>query len=164
MLVEYRVATVAQLDECLASARELIGTFGLVSQEPLTADPLTREQWFGLRSAMYPLVAATRPPGTSVIIEDVAVPPDGLGELILGLRGLFTRYGYSDIGFIFGHLAAGNVHFITLDDLRSPSGIERFGLFIEDLAEPRARPPRLPQGRAWHRPGDGAVPDAGVGR
>ena len=135
VLVEYRAASVGELDERLASARGLIDTFSLVAHEPLTADPLTREQWFALRSAMFPLAAATRPPGTSVVIEDVAVPPDGLAELILGLRGLFARYGYSDTGFIFGHLAAGNVHFITLDDLRSPGGVERFGLFIEDLAD-----------------------------
>jgi D-lactate dehydrogenase len=134
VLVEYRAAVAAQLDERLISARGLIGTFGLVALEPLTADPMTRELWFGLRSAMYPLVAATRPPGTSVVIEDVAVPPDGLAELILGLRSLFARYGYSDTGFIFGHLAAGNVHFVTLNDLGSPGGVERFGLFVEDLA------------------------------
>jgi D-lactate dehydrogenase len=135
VLVEYRAPTAAQLDERLALTRGLIDTFDLVAQEPLTADPLTRDRWFELRSAMYPLVAATRPPGTSVVVEDVAVPPDGLADLILGLRGLFAKHGYSDTAFIFGHLAAGNVHFITLDDFRSPDGVERFGLFIEDLAD-----------------------------
>ena len=88
-----------------------------MAHEPFTSDALVRERWFALRSAMYALVAATRPPGTSVVVEDIAVPPEGLAELIFRLRELFTRYGYSDTGFIFGHLAAGNVHFIMLDDL-----------------------------------------------
>ncbi len=103
--------------------------------EPFSSDPLTREHWFALRSAMYPLVAATRPPGTSVMIEDVAVPPDRLVDLALGLRELFARYDNGDAAFIFGHLATGNVHFITLDDMRTREGVQRFGLFIEDLAE-----------------------------
>ena len=67
-------------------------------------------------------------------MEDVAVPPDRLVELIDGLRRLFARYDYADTGFIFGHLAAGNVHFIALDDLRTREGLEHFGRFTEDLA------------------------------
>jgi len=135
VLVEYRAATTAELDERMGSARELTAGFGLVAHEPFTSDALVREQWFALRSAMYALVAATRPPGTSVVVEDIAVPPEGLAELILRLRELFTRYDYSDTGFIFGHLAAGNVHFIMLDDLDTTEGVERLGLFIEDLAD-----------------------------
>ena len=133
LLVEYRAATASELGKQLASAGGLIAGFGLVAGEFFTTDPLIRECWFGLRSAMYPLVAATRAPGTSVVIEDVAVPPDRLVDLILGLRELFAHYDTADTAFIFGHLAAGNVHFITLDDLRTGEGIKRFGLFIEDL-------------------------------
>jgi D-lactate dehydrogenase len=135
VLVEYRAASAAELDERLARASQLIDGFDLVAQEPLTSDALTREQWFALRSAMYMLVAATRPAGTSVIVEDVAVAHEHLVDLILGLRELFARYGYSDTGFIFGHLAAGNVHFITLDDLSTAEGLEHFGRFTDDLAE-----------------------------
>ncbi len=84
---------------------------------------------------MYALVAATRPLGMSVVVEDIAVPPDGLAELIFRLRELFTRYDYGDTAFIFGHLAAGNVHFIMLDDLDTTEGVERLGSFIKDLAD-----------------------------
>ncbi len=135
VLVEYRAASRAKLDERLAQATRLMQGFGLVAQEPLTSDPTTRERWFALRSAMYMLVAATRPPRTSVLVEDVAVPHDRLVELIHGLRELFARYGYTDTGFIFGHLAAGNVHFIALDDLSTAEGLEHFGRFTDDLAE-----------------------------
>lgn len=135
VLVEYRAAMAAALDELVASAAGLIDGFGLLAREPLTSQPEKREQWFALRSAMYPLVAATRPPGTSVLIEDVAVPPERLSEFIAGLRGLFARYGYGDTGFIFGHVASGNVHFIALDDLRDDEGVARFGHFLEDLVD-----------------------------
>jgi D-lactate dehydrogenase len=135
VLVEYRAASASELDERLASAGRLVAAFGLVSHEPFTSDPLVRERWFALRSAMYALVAAQRPAGTSVVVEDIAVPPDRLAELIIRLRELFTRYDYSDTGFIFGHLAAGNVHFIMLDDLDTTEGVERLGSFIEDLVD-----------------------------
>ncbi len=131
VLVEYRAE---ELEERLASAERLIASFDLVAHEPFTSDPSIREQWFALRSAMYMLVAATRPPHTSVVVEDVAVPPERLVDLIVGLRELFARYDYTDSGFIFGHLASGNVHFITLDDLRTSAGVGHFGRFIDDLA------------------------------
>jgi D-lactate dehydrogenase len=135
VLVEYRAATAAALDERVASATELVGGFNLLAREVLTSDVETRTQWFALRSAMIPLAAATRPPGTTVVLEDVAVSPGRLTELIIGLRGLFERHGYGDTAFIFGHLASGNVHFITIEDLRRAEGVARFGRFIEDLVD-----------------------------
>ncbi len=135
VIVEYRAASAAELEQCMASAQRLISTFNLAFEEPLTTNPSIREQWFGLRAAMYPLAAATRPPGTSVVVEDVAVPADGLASLVLGLRGLFSRHGYGDTGFIYGHLSAGNVHFITLDDFQRPEGVDRFGRFVDDLVD-----------------------------
>ena len=135
VLVEYRAATPAAIEGKLASAAELIGGFGLVAPATLSADARTREEWFALRAAMFPLVAATRPLGTSVVIEDVAVPPERLTELMLGLRNLFERHGHGDTGFIFGHLATGNVHFIVLADLREAEGVRRLDAFIEDLVD-----------------------------
>ena len=80
LLVEYRAATMPALDEELASANRLVGGFGLVSFEPFSSDPLTREHWFALRSAMYPLVAATRPLGTSVIDRGCSRSPRPIGR------------------------------------------------------------------------------------
>jgi D-lactate dehydrogenase len=135
VLVEYRSTSPAELADAVAGAGRLMDGFGLVAREPLNSDPAIRTQWFELRSAMYMLVAATRPPGTSVIVEDVAVPHDRLVDLIVGLRELFTHFGYGDTAFIFGHLAAGNVHFIALDDLSTEEGLEHFGRFTDELVE-----------------------------
>ena len=135
LLIEYRAASPLELDERLESARRLISDFDVAAGEFFTRDSATRERWLALRSAMYPLAAATRPIGSTVVIEDVAVPRDRLVELVLGLRTLFDRYGKSKAAFIFGHLAAGNVHFITCEHLGSKAGVKQFGLFIEDLVQ-----------------------------
>jgi D-lactate dehydrogenase len=48
VLVEFRAASAPELEELVAAAQELTGGFALIAQEPLTADPLVREQWLGL--------------------------------------------------------------------------------------------------------------------
>ena len=133
LLVEYRASNPHELEERLLSAGRLIGELDVVAGESFTRDATIRDRWLALRSAMYPLAAATRPVGSTVVIEDVAVPRDHLVELVLGLRTLFARYGKSDASFVFGHVGAGNVHFITHEDLGSEAGVRRFGLFIEEL-------------------------------
>ena len=135
LLIEYRAANPLELAERLERAGRLIGELDVVAGEFFTRDAATREQWLALRSAMYPLAAATRPLGSTVVIEDVAVPRDHLVELVVGLRALFSRYGKSDAAFVFGHVSAGNVHFITHEALGSEAGVRQFGRFIEDLAQ-----------------------------
>jgi D-lactate dehydrogenase len=135
VLLEYRAATETLLRDQITAGEELIADFELLAHEPQTSVASTREQWFALRSAMYPLVAATRRLGSSVIVEDVAAPTESVAELIVGLRRLFDRYDYVESSFIFGHLASGNVHFIMLEDLSDPERLARYGSFLDDMAD-----------------------------
>lgn len=67
---------------------------------------------------MFPSVGAVRKSGTTVIIEDVAFPIDGLADAAIDLNGLFRKHGY-DEGIIFGHARDGNLKRLERRTLRA---------------------------------------------
>ena len=165
VLVEYRAATAAAARR--AGRVGLRARRGLRPRRPRDPDVGAREARAVVRAALGHVSRWWRRPdrrGPACVIEDVAVPPDRLTELILGLRGLFARYGYADTGFIFGHLASGNVHFMALDDLRDARGRRALRPLHRRPGRPRARPRRVAEGRARHRSRHGALPHPRVGR
>jgi FAD/FMN-containing dehydrogenase len=64
-----------------------------------------------VRKGTFPAVGAVRKPGTTVIIEDVAVAVPLLAAACLDLQQLFAKHGYHE-AIIFGHALEGNVHFV----------------------------------------------------
>ena len=72
------------------------------------------------------------------------------------LTGLFARHGYED-SVIFGHAKDGNIHFMLTERLGGGGPLDRFLGFTEDMVELVLGTGRLAQGRARHRPDDGAV-------
>lgn len=135
LLVEFEAPTADALAALLPRASATISSLGAVLPEPLATDPTTKDRWRGLRSGMYPLLAATRPPGDAVFVEDVAVPPDRLTDLIAGLHALFAENGYADDAVVFGHAASGNIHFLIHDDLGRPVRRRTFERFMDGLAD-----------------------------
>ncbi|WP_431215483.1 FAD-linked oxidase C-terminal domain-containing protein [Puia sp. P3] len=83
---------------------------------------------------MYPSVAAVRDKGTSVMLEDVAVPVDRLGDAIMALQELFQRFSYHN-AIVFGHAKDGNLHFVVSQAVSTPEEIRFFGEFNDALAE-----------------------------
>jgi D-lactate dehydrogenase len=90
-----------------------------------------------VRKGTFPAVGAVRKPGTTVIIEDVAVAVPLLAAACLDLQHLFAKHGYHE-AIIFGHALEGNVHFVFTQDF----GIDR-----------RGRPLRRLHGRGVHGAG-----------
>ena len=56
-------------------------------------------------------MGAVRPVGTTVIIEDVAVPIEHLAAATADLQAALVKYGYPE-AIIFGHALDGNLHFV----------------------------------------------------
>ncbi len=63
-----------------------------------------------VREGMQGLLAAMRPPGVSLIIEDVCVPPERVAEAAKDLQALLGKHGF--LPGLAGHASAGNLHFI----------------------------------------------------
>ncbi|MEU6431555.1 FAD-binding and (Fe-S)-binding domain-containing protein [Microbispora sp. NPDC046973] len=85
-----------------------------------------------IRKNLYAAVAGARPPGTTALLEDVAVPVPALAGLCDELTGLFDRYRY-ERSVIFGHAKDGNLHFMLNE--RFGTDLDRYADFTEDLVE-----------------------------
>ena len=108
------------------------------------------------RKGLYATVAEARPSGTTALLEDIVVPVPALLETCEQLTGLFARHGYED-SVIFGHAKDGNIHFMLTEQLGGGGPLDRFLGFTEDMVGTRAGTGRFAQGRARHRPDDGAL-------
>ena len=125
-----------------------------VTGTELTRDPRERATLWHLRKGLYTAVAGARPPGTTALLEDVAVPMPRLTGTCDGLIRLFDRHGYPD-AVIFGHARDGNLHFMLTQSFDTPAEIDRYARFTDDMVDlvlPRAERSRRSTAPAgpWH--------------
>lgn len=134
LLVETRAAEKAKLDEQMARITASIDGIPKVGPVEFTDEPAEFGKLWAVRKGLFPAVGAVRKVGTTVIIEDVAFPISRLAEATLELQTLFGRHGY-DEAIIFGHALEGNLHFVFTQDFNSPSEVERYRAFMDDVAK-----------------------------
>ncbi|WP_205509990.1 FAD-binding and (Fe-S)-binding domain-containing protein [Longitalea arenae] len=134
ILCEYQAETAAALQEKLARAAVFIDALPIIYKTAFTTDEAIQANYWKLRKGMYPSVAAVRQKGTSVMLEDIAVPVDRLGDAIEALQQLFTKFNYND-AIVFGHAKEGNLHFLLTQSFDTPEEIAVFGAFNDELAE-----------------------------
>ena len=88
---------------------------------------------WNIRKGLFPSVCFARKKGTTVIIEDIAVPIENLRDCLLDLQALFAEFAYEDT-IIWGHVFDGNVHFVITPDMADPVQVEKYKAFMEALA------------------------------
>ncbi len=133
ILCEYQSDTQEILDQKFADASVIIHQLPLIFKTEFTVEPSLQALYWKLRKGMYPSVAAVRAKGTSVMLEDVAVSVDQLGDAIVDLQQLFTRHHYHD-AIVFGHAKEGNLHFLVSQPVATQTEIEKFEKFNDELA------------------------------
>ncbi|MCE1240544.1 MAG: FAD-binding oxidoreductase [Azonexaceae bacterium] len=134
LLIEVRAAAVDGLQTRISAA---LGTLdGIATVEPamFSSDPVTCEMYWKVRKGTFPAVGAVRRTGTTVLIEDVAFPIASLADATLDLQVLLRKHGY-DEGIIFGHALDGNLHFVITQDFATPSEIDRYARFMDELCD-----------------------------
>ncbi|USD68037.1 FAD-binding and (Fe-S)-binding domain-containing protein [Vibrio sp. SCSIO 43136] len=104
----------------------------LVVPAKFTDKPHEYQAYWSIRKGIFPAVGATRPKGTTALIEDVAFPIDSLAEALSDLQDLMQEYGYDD-GVIYGHALDGNLHFIFSQGFGSEQEINRYERFMDDV-------------------------------
>ncbi len=134
ILCEYQADKAEVLDAKFSSVAEVIGSLPVIHQTEFTSDPYMQALYWKLRKGMYPSVAAVRKKGTSVMLEDVAVPVEQLGEAIVDLQTLFVKHGYDD-AIVFGHAKEGNLHFLVSQSIATDEDIHKFEIFNDELAD-----------------------------
>jgi len=134
LLVEFREDEETELARVVDQAQQTLAPFSLLASARFTTDAAEREQHWRLRKGLFPSVGALRPPGTAVLIEDVAVPVERLAEAIGDLQALFERHGVPET-IIFGHAKDGNLHFVLAEDFADQKAVERYDRIMHELVE-----------------------------
>ncbi|MFF5408319.1 FAD-binding and (Fe-S)-binding domain-containing protein [Streptomyces misionensis] len=134
LLVEFAEDDPESLKERVAAARPVLNSLPTVTGTTLVRDPRIRARLWHLRKGLYTAVAGARRPGTTALLEDIAVPMERLTRTCEGLIGLFDRHGYHD-AVIFGHARDGNLHFMLTQDFDSAPEIERYARFTDAMVD-----------------------------
>ncbi|MGF1681651.1 FAD-binding and (Fe-S)-binding domain-containing protein [Photobacterium minamisatsumaniensis] len=134
LLVESHASSQADIDSQCIQIMDSLSDYTIIESVPFTSNPATVATLWGIRKGMFPAVGAVREVGTTVIIEDVAFPVENLANGVRDLQALFDKYQYSE-AIIFGHALEGNLHFVFTQGFESQTEIERYGGFMDDVAE-----------------------------
>ena len=134
ILCEYQADSFEVLSQKFNKAVSIIQSLPVIYQTAFTDDAAIQSLYWKLRKGMYPSVAAVRAKGSSVMLEDVAVDVEKLGDAIFDLQQLFEKHNYTN-AIVFGHAKEGNLHFMVSQPVATKSEIEKFELFNDDLAD-----------------------------
>lgn len=134
LLIESHASHHKALQHQCGEVMESLKNFNIIESVPFTSDANTVSTLWGIRKGMFPAVGAVREVGTTVIIEDVAFPIENLANGIRDLQKLFDKYHYQE-AIIFGHALEGNLHFVFTQGFEQQQEIERYGAFMDDVAD-----------------------------
>ncbi|MFJ9346585.1 FAD-binding and (Fe-S)-binding domain-containing protein [Streptomyces sp. NPDC101237] len=134
LLVEFAEDSAEALEERVAAAQPVLDRLPAATGTSLVRDARVRARLWHLRKGLYTAVAGARRPGTTALLEDIAVPMERLTRTCEGLIGLFDRHGYQD-AVIFGHARDGNLHFMLTQDFDSAPEIDRYARFTDAMVD-----------------------------
>ncbi|MDG4554324.1 MAG: FAD-binding and (Fe-S)-binding domain-containing protein [Candidatus Competibacter sp.] len=132
LLVETRATNPATLTAQVEIITAAIADKPTLLPFQFTDRPEEFTQLWAIRQGLFPSVGSARATGTTVIIEDVAVPVPQLAAMTLDLQRLFDQHGYAG-SIIFGHALEGNLHFVITPDFAKPAETERYKNFMDDV-------------------------------
>jgi D-lactate dehydrogenase len=133
LLVEFGAETDGDLDKLVAGAEEILKEHELIKPADFTRDPERVEVSWTVREGLHGLIGRFRAPGTSLIIEDVCVPPERIAESARDIQALLQEHGF--LPGVAGHTSAGNLHFMLTPDFSKQEDLERYEAFMEKLVE-----------------------------
>lgn len=134
LLIELQGSTADEITLESAAVGEALRPLCLSEEIRFFQDAASIQQLWQVRKGLFPSVGALRRAGTSVVIEDICFPQESLAQGTRDLRELLNRHGYAD-AIIFGHALAGNLHFVFKQDWAGAGEVERYGRFMEAMAE-----------------------------
>jgi D-lactate dehydrogenase len=131
LLVEFGAESDGELDRLVAGAEEILREHELIREPDFTREPERIEVSWTVREGLHGLIGRFRAPGTSLIIEDVCVPPERIAESARDIQALLAEHGF--LPGVAGHTSAGNLHFMLTPDFAKQEDLERYEAFMEKL-------------------------------
>jgi D-lactate dehydrogenase len=133
LLIEYRGHAAESLDGPERRGLEILEGAELLDPPRFSRDREEIEMLWRVREGIQGLIAAYRPPGVSLIIEDVCVPPARIAEACADLQALLSNHGF--LPGLAGHASAGNLHFLLTPNFGQQADLERYDAFVHELAD-----------------------------
>jgi D-lactate dehydrogenase len=133
LLVEYRAHAADSLDGPERRGLEVLEGAELIDPPRFSRDRDEIEMLWRVREGIQGLIAAYRPSGVSLIIEDVCVPPARIAEACRDLQALLGKHGF--LPGLAGHASAGNLHFLLTPNFGEQADLERYDAFVHELAD-----------------------------
>jgi D-lactate dehydrogenase len=132
LLIDLEEESQEALDAMVERTGKALSGFQLVRDFEVTSDPKQIMDYWNVRKGVFPSVGGMRKPGTSVIIEDVAVAAEHLTEAVIEMRKMLDELGYEE-AVIYGHVLDGNLHFIFAQDFHDDQELEKYEHMIFQL-------------------------------
>jgi len=134
LLVETAANDADGLQANIRQIQEKLQPIEMAHDYTFTTDPEEAAALWKVRKGIFPSACSERDVGTAVIIEDIAVPVEHLGDCLLELQKLFEKYDYRNC-VIWGHVFDGNVHFVLTPDFSNPTEIEKYKTFMFEVVD-----------------------------
>jgi D-lactate dehydrogenase len=132
LLIDLEEESLEALDAMVERTRKALSGFELVRDFEVTSNPKQITDFWNVRKGVFPSVGGMRKPGTSVIIEDVAVAAEHLTEAVKDMRQMLDELGYEE-AVIYGHVLDGNLHFIFAQDFHNTDELKKYEHMIDQL-------------------------------
>ncbi|MBP9743734.1 MAG: FAD-binding oxidoreductase, partial [Burkholderiales bacterium] len=132
MLIELSADNQPELDLKIIQLQQIIASHNTSFQIKFTQDSKIYTELWALRQGILPAIGGDRPLGTNVVLEDIAVAITVLPQLIYDLRQLFTEFSYTNAA-IFGHILAGNIHFVFTPKFDTTADIDNYKKFMDKM-------------------------------
>ncbi len=134
LLIDLEEKSQAALDAMVERTRKALSGFTLVRDFEVTSDLKQITDFWNVRKGVFPSVGGMRKPGTSVIIEDIAVGAEHLTAAVGDMRQMLDELGYED-AVIYGHVLDGNLHFIFAQDFHNDNELKKYADMILQLTQ-----------------------------
>ena len=134
LLIETSAENTLVLQKKIQIIDDVLNTFAGVIHSQFSSDTVTCELYWSVRKGILPIVGASRPHGSSLLIEDITFPIMYLAEGVRCLTALFTQYHYNE-AMVMGHAFDGNLHFIMTPRMDTPESIARYHQFMQALTQ-----------------------------
>lgn len=134
LLVEFRAADDTELAAYERAAGRVRADLGLIAPVPsadnaFTRDPAGIAALRRVRDAAATAVGAARPPGSTLVTHEAAVPPARLAEACAELLDLQQAHGFPPA--LAGHAAHGGLRLHLAFDPGEPADLERYAAFMD---------------------------------
>lgn len=134
LLIQTEAHNQHELAQNVIDITSILKKFNIHGTLCFTTDPAESQQYWAIRSGIFPTVGGMRKPGTTCLIEDVAFHVKDLPEAVSDLSNLLEKHGYDD-SCIYGHALEGNFHFIINQSFATPEDVDRYKSMINEVGE-----------------------------